>query len=160
MVDDGQSRQLIQIKTMPPSRSNHRRLMTASQNSTLKITFANARGDARHLGPFTRLLFDGPEIKDDTGRVVAVHRDHQWEIVEGPRYSRLECYSPCRVRFEPRDPAQREPRNVGPFSTLSSVDGVCYGDHRILAFCDDQLKDWYSFDFGQHYGRMVVVPLE
>jgi hypothetical protein len=130
MVDDGQPRQLIQIKTMPPSRSNRRRLMTASQNSTLKITFAN------------------------------VQRDHQWEIAQGPRYSRLECYSPCRVRFEPRDPAQREPRNVGPFSTLSSVDGICYGDHRILAFCDDQLKDWYSFDFGQHYGRMVVVPLE
>ena len=54
------------------------------------------------------------------------------------RAAHLECYSPCTIRFETRDDV----------------------DHRILAFCDDQLQDWYSFDFGQHYGRMIVLPLD
>lgn len=125
--------------------------------SELRISFANARGDTRELGPFSRLIFDGPELKDGDRQVIAVHRDHQWQLASGQRYSRLECYNPCRVRFEPAS-VEREAKEAGPFSTLSSVDGVAYGDHRILAFCDDQLKDWYSFDFGQHYRRMVVQP--
>lgn len=134
--------------------------MTAARKTELKLTFANARGDAVHLGPFTRLIFDGPELKDGDWRLIARHTDHRWQLMDGARYSRLECYSPCTIRFETRDDVERQPRRIGPFSSVSSVDGVSYADHRILAFCDDQLQDWYSFDFGQHYGRMIVLPLD
>jgi hypothetical protein len=134
--------------------------MTTARKSELKVTFANARGDAVHLGPFTRLIFDGPELKDGDWKVIARHEDHQWQLANGARYSRLECYSPCTIRFETPDDVERKPKRVGPFSSVSSVDGVSYADHRILAFCDDQLRDWYSFDFGQHYGRMIVLPLD
>ena len=112
--------------------------MKTARKSELNVTFANARGDAVHLGPFTRLIFDGPELKDGDWKLIARHNDHRWELENGTRYSRLECYSPCTIQFETRDDV----------------------DHRILAFCDDQLQDWYSFDFGQHYGRMIVLPLD
>lgn len=132
--------------------------MAIAPQPGLKTTFANARGDAVHVGPFSRLIFDGQELKDGDRKLVARHVEHRWQLPDGSRYSRLECYVPCEVLFQARDRRDAGGRQAGPFSTLSSVDGVLYGDHRILAFCDNQLNDWYSFDFGQHYACMVVVP--
>jgi hypothetical protein len=124
----------------------------------LQATFANARGDAAHLGPFNRLVFDGQKLKDGNQELIATHVGHMWELTTKARYSRFECYVPCTVWFETPSKSDRKSRKTGPFSALSAVGGVVYGDHRILAFCDIQLNDWYSFDFAQHYGCMVVVP--
>jgi hypothetical protein len=130
----------------------------ANSDSDLKVTFANARGDAVHLGPFHRLLFDGANLKDGDRRVIANHRNHQWELAAGALYSRVECYLACSLWFHTLNPADGNSRRSGPYSTLSPVDGVLYADQRIIAFCDSQLNDWYSFDFGQHYRRILVSP--
>ena len=132
--------------------------MAISDPADLKVTFANARGDAVHLGPFHRLLFDGADLKDGDRGVIANHRNHQWQLPEGPRYTRVECYSACSLWFHSANAADGNSRRAGPFSTLSAVDGVIYGDQRIVAFCDSQLNDWYSFDFDQHYRRILVSP--
>lgn len=124
--------------------------------TSLRLTFANPRGDASHIGEFNRLIFEGQALKDGAKKDIAIHRDHHWQLPNGRRYSRLECYIPCMVWFEA--PAMKNSKQVGPFSTFSSVDGVSYGDHRILAFCDAQANDWYSFDFGQHWPCLIVVP--
>jgi hypothetical protein len=58
----------------------------------------------------------------------------------------------------PGGAADGNSRRAGPFSTLSAVDGVLYGDNRIIAFWDSQLNDWYSFDFDQHSRRILVSP--
>lgn len=134
--------------------------MGCSPSAGLKVTFANARGDATHLGPFNRLIFDGVDLKDEDTQLIAHHDDRRWQLVSGARYSRMECYIPCRLSFESPRVADMQTRKVGPFSTLSAIDGVIYGDHRILAFCDSQLRDWYSFDFGQHYRCLIAVPHE
>jgi hypothetical protein len=132
--------------------------MVSLPSATLNVTFANLRGDAAHVGPFPRLVFEGPQFKDRNNKTIAVHRDHRWQLINGTNYSRLECYSPCTVWFEsPHDPS-RKSRLAGPFSNLSFVDGTSYGDHRILAYCDEEHRDWYSFDFGQHYRCLVAVP--
>jgi hypothetical protein len=134
--------------------------MEAPQLPALKVTFANARGDAVHRGPFTRLIFDGRELKDGDKQLLATHVAHTWELPNGARYSRFECYVPCSIWFETPTNADKKSRKAGPFSTLSALDGVMNADHRVLAFCDEELNDWYALDFGQHYQCMVVVPYE
>lgn len=115
----------------------------------------------RRSGAFAKLIFHGETLQGADNQILARHRDHQWHCPDGSRYSRLECNSPCSVWFEdPEDPATKYTRKAGPFSAFSSVDGVAYGDHRILAFCDSELNDWYSFDFGRHWRCMVVVPFD
>jgi len=127
-----------------------------TETNLLRLTFANPRGDASHIGPYSRVIFEGSLLKDDDHHNVAIHRDHRWELPNGQRYSRLECYNPCVVSFEA--PKGRNSKEIGPFSTFSLMDGVAYGDQRIVAFCDAQADDWYSLDFGQHWPCMIVVP--
>ena len=122
----------------------------------LRITFANARGDATHSGPYERLIFRGAALTDGADARIATHGNHQWELPNGVRYSRLECFFPCEAWFD--GPGARETRRLGPYYEFSAVDGVLYADRRTLAFCDAQLNDWYSFDFSEHYERLIVVP--
>jgi hypothetical protein len=82
----------------------------------------------------------------------------QWQLPEGTRYTRVECHSACSLWFHSANAADGNSRRAGPFSTLSAVDGVLYGDNRIIAFWDSQLNDWYSFDFDQHSRRILVSP--
>jgi hypothetical protein len=133
--------------------------MTATEKPELRITFSNARGVTAQLGPFQKLLFERQQLKDENGSIVATHVAHQWQLPDGSSYLRLECYFPCDIRFERPIGEDGVSRQVGPFSTLSSVNGVLYADHSLLAFCDSQMDDWYSFEFHQHYGCVIVEPI-
>src|SRR5689334_11972227 len=109
-------------------------------HSDIRITFANSRGDSKYVGPLLKLIFEGPELLDGGRNLIATHIAHQWCLPDGTRFSRLELYIPCAVWFEELD--GNLSREVGPFQTgISAVDGVLYGDHRLIAFCDEQLKD-------------------
>jgi hypothetical protein len=33
-----------------------------------------------------------------------------------------------------------------------------HANHRVLAFCDAQLHDWYSYDIGSHWKALIVEP--
>lgn len=122
------------------------------------IEFANPNGEPVQMGPFSFLRFEGERlIGGPDGQRIAEHVEHRWTLADGSAYSRLQCSAPVRVRFQ--STAEEPSKALGPFESFSSVDGVAYGNHRVLAFCDRQLGDWYSYDIGRHWKAMHVEPV-
>lgn len=108
------------------------------------------------MGPITKLRFDGQQMFTEPSGLFANHANHRWELTDGRNYSRLECVHPLEVCFESHDGATS--RTIGPFNSFSAVDGILYADFHIIAFCDEQIKDWYSYDLGSHWKAVVIRP--
>ena len=123
----------------------------------LVVELANPHGEPVQLGPFRSLRFEGESLlAGPAGEVIAEHVDHRWARPDGSAYSRLRCSAPVQVHFHS---VKDEPsKKLGPFESFSSVDGVAYANHRVLAFCDRDLQDWYSYDIGSHWKVMSVEP--
>jgi hypothetical protein len=130
-------------------------------NSTAKpglaLVLTNPRGEPLLSGPFTKLRFDGRQLFVEPGGLMAKHADHRWELTTGHRYSRLECDHRLEVCFESLDGTSS--KTLGPFDSFAAVDGILYADYRIIAFCDEQNKDWYSYDLGSHWKAIVIRPV-
>ena len=131
--------------------------MNLTANPGLTLVLTNPRGEPLALGPLTKLRFDGPQLFIEPGGLLAKHVDHQWELTTGRRYSRLEGVHRLEVCFESHN--GNSSRTVGPFDSFSAVDGILYADFHIIAFCDEQNKDWYSYDLGSHWKAVVVRPV-
>ena len=124
-------------------------------SSTVTVEFSDVRGQSKRLGPFQQLRFEGGALVAD-GIVIARHANHQWQLTEGGSYTRLECNHRLTLHFQAgKDAFSRE---LGPYGSYSSVDGVGYADGHIFAFYDEQLGDWYSFDLGSHWKVVVLTP--
>ena len=132
--------------------------MNSTAKPGLALALSNPRGEPLLLGPFTKLRFDGRQLFVEPGGLMAKHADHRWELTAGQRYSRLESVRRLQVCFESHD--GNNSKTLGPFDSFSAVDGILYADFHIIAFCDEQNKDWYSYDLASHWKAVVIRPCE
>jgi hypothetical protein len=102
---------------------------------------------------------DAETLREGTDRIVARHREHQWEF-EGERYFRLDATTRVSVHFEhtrSRPNTAAKSRSFGPYERFSAVDGIAYTDDRVFAFVDARVGDWFCYGDGRHWPVMVVT---
>jgi len=90
------------------------------------------------------------------GESSRAYRNHQWSV-EGLDYFRLDCSSQVLVHFNGGDERTRQ---YGPFQRFSAVNGLAYGDSRVIAFLDYKKNEWLYYDTGFHWPVMVVTGME
>jgi hypothetical protein len=121
----------------------------------LWLEFASIRGEPLRIEGIESLRFEGRELVVVPGGPLARHHDHRWFLLQGGEtYPRLECSCECLVFFVSH--RNIHSRQFGPFTSFSSVDAVAYANHRVIAFCDDQNDNWYSYDLGTHWKSLVL----
>ena len=74
--------------------------------------------------------------------------------MDGLSYFRLDCTSKVRVHFER---ASERSKQYGPYERFSAVNGLSYGDDRVIAFLDYKTEEWFYYDTGYHWPVMVVT---
>ncbi len=89
------------------------------------------------------------------GAVLATHRGREWRV-GGEQFTRVQCDAVVVIHFERLDGRATGP--AGPFSGFSFQDGVAFVEHRLFAFADRSIGDWYSHEQGQHWQIMVIRP--
>jgi hypothetical protein len=105
------------------------------------------------LGAFDRirLNIEGLRANEDGALRVPYHK-HQWSV-DGLDYFRLDTTTRVTVHFERK--AERS-RSYGPFERFSAVNGLAYGDDKVIAFLDLKLNEWIYYDAGYYWPVMVV----
>jgi hypothetical protein len=87
--------------------------------------------------------------------LLALYRKHQWEV-NGLDYFRLDCTAQVVLHFE-RSAERSSP--YGPFERFSAVNGLAYGDDRVITFLDFKNNEWLYYDTGYHWPVMVVTDV-
>jgi hypothetical protein len=119
-------------------------------------TFSGPKGAAKKKGPHARIRLEGEVMREvPGGPVIAKHADHAW-IVDGERYTRLDCDCRVKVHFERVDGTKS--KKFGPFSNFSFVDGIAYADREVFAFADRAMVDWYCHADDHHWPLMIIDP--
>ena len=105
------------------------------------------------LGPFDSIWLRADGMRTEAkGSPRAPYRDHQWDV-DGHSYFRLDCTSRVAVHFERE--GQRS-GNYGPYERFSAVNGLAYGDDRVIAFMDYKSDQWLYLDSSHRWPVMVV----
>jgi len=92
---------------------------------------------------------------DASPTVLGSYRNHQWNVEELD-YFRLDCTSQVNVHFER---AREHSNRYGPFERFSAVNGLAYGDDRVIAFLDSRIDEWLYYDSGYHWPMMVIIDV-
>lgn len=105
------------------------------------------------LGPFDSIWLncEGMRTAAD-GALRAPYRKHQWQV-DGLSFFRLDCTGQVGVHFE--HGAERSSR-YGPYKRFSAVNGLAYGDDKVIAFMDYKNDQWLYYDTGYHWPVMLV----
>ena len=120
----------------------------------LIFSFVHPSQPSITIGPFSVIWLDSEGMRSEKGGALrAPYSNHQW-IVDGQTYFRLDCTANVDVRFE-RD-AQRS-TTYGPYTRFSAVNGLAYGDGKVIAFLDHKSGDWLFYDSGYRWPTMVVA---
>jgi hypothetical protein len=122
-------------------------------NQGLTVVFGRARGDALRVAAGEELLIEDGSMRIPAGEI-AVYENHLWATERG-RFSRFDIEQSVEVSFA-SDAA--ESRTFGPYRHVSGVDGIFYAEQRVFAFYDEQRKDWYAFEDGRHWPRIIITP--
>lgn len=103
-----------------------------------------------------RLYFAGHELREGRdGRLIASHIGHAW-VLGGEEYLRLDCEGRVKVLFAD---AQGAPRaEHGPYDHFSSVNGIIFADHLVLAHLDTKSDRWYVVGDGSEWPALLVEP--
>lgn len=122
----------------------------------LIFSYVHPSRSQKTLGPFGRinLTVDGMRA-DAEPALLASYRNHQWHVEELD-YFRLDCTNRVIVHFER---SQEQSVRYGPFERFSAVNGLAYGDDRVIAFLDIKIDEWFYYDSGAHWPRMVVSDI-
>ena len=105
------------------------------------------------LGPFNSIWLNSGGMRTEAkGPIRAAYRKHQWEV-DGLSYFRLDCTTQVNVKFED---GSEQSAKYGPYKRFSAVDGLAYGDDKVLAFMDQKSDKWLYYDTGYHWSDMVV----
>jgi hypothetical protein len=123
----------------------------------LVFSYVHPSKPSRTLGPFSCiwLNIDGMRGELD-GLVVAPYREHQW-CVDDERFFRLDCTANVRVHFTR---VGESSRRYGQFQRFSAVNGLAYGDGRVIAYLDYKKDEWLYYDTGYHWPMMVISAVE
>ena len=118
----------------------------------LTVIFGRARGDALRVQAGDQVVIDDGSIRTRAAEI-AVYENHLW-VTEPGRFSRFDIEQSVEVSFG-SDAATS--RTFGPYRQLSGVDGILYAEQRVFAFYDEQRKDWYAFEDGRHWRRVIIT---
>jgi hypothetical protein len=111
----------------------------------LVFSYVHPSKPSRTLGPFARiwLNIDGMRSERD-GLVVTPYREHQWCLDE-EKFFRLDCTAVVSLHFVR---AGDSSRRYGQFQRFSAVNGLAYGDDRVIAYLDYKKDEWLYYDTG------------
>jgi hypothetical protein len=124
----------------------------------IELSFVRDTAAPKRKGPYPLLRLEGELIRSEPGGpVIAKHVGHEWHV-DGERYSRLESECRVLVHFERVDGSHS--KTFGPYEAVSFIDGVAYMDHRIFAFVDRSIVDWYCHEDERHWPLMIIQPVE
>ena len=117
-----------------------------------EIIFRNSRGADYVVGECASLMISRDTVfisrrADPLARL----RGTQWLTEQGV-FTRLDCECPVMIHFQR---AESLSERFG-YQHFSSVNGVAYGDHRVIAFYDSQNNDWYSGPTETHWEAIFV----
>ena len=119
----------------------------------LTVVFGRARGDALRVAAGEEVVIEDGRMRIPA-REIAVYENHLWATAQG-RFSRFDIEQSVEVSFASE---AAESRTFGPYRHLSGVDGILYAEQRVFAFYDEQRKDWYAFEDGRHWPRIIITP--
>ena len=120
----------------------------------LVFSFVHPSKPPRTVGPMSSMWLTSEGMSEQSaGPLRAAYRQHQWEL-DGVRYFRLDCTAEVNVHFE-RSKDRSTP--YGPYARFSMVNGLAYGDDRVIAFMDYKKNEWLYYDTGYHWPVMVVA---
>jgi hypothetical protein len=104
-------------------------------------------------GPFKTIWLSAAGLQTEAnGAIRAEYRKHQWDL-DGLSYFRLDCTAKVAVHFER---GEERSSKYGPYRRFSAVDGLTYGDDKVIAFMDQKKEEWLYYDTGYHWPTMVV----
>jgi hypothetical protein len=96
----------------------------------LIFSYVHPRKSQKTLGPFNSIRLNVDGMRGDAGdTVLAAYRNHQWSV-EGLDYFRLDCTAQVAVHFER---SRERSSQYGSFERFSAVNGLAYGDDRVIA---------------------------
>lgn len=121
----------------------------------LIFSYVHPSKPPRTLGPFDSIFLStaGMRVEEGSGPARVPYRNHQWEV-DGLSYFRLDCTTRVTVRFQR---SKERSTQYGPYQRFSAVNGLAYGDDRVIAFLDYKVNEWLYYDSGHHWPIMVVT---
>lgn len=124
--------------------------------NSVTVVFSNPTGSNFSLGPLTGVYLQGRELRESRdGAVLATDSNFRW-ITQGGSFSRFDCDVRCYVQLE----NGRERVRYGPYRGFSSLNGLKFVDHQLFCVYDEQHKDWYGYESGQHWDAILVIAAE
>jgi hypothetical protein len=142
--------------TVPNVRGDAHR--AAPKGALLNLIFSHIHpiSSQKALGPFKLISLSADGMRGEASpTVLAAYLHHQWHV-EGLDYFRLDCTSQVSVHFER---TRERSGRYGPFERFSAVNGLAYGDDRVIAFLDSRIDEWLYYDSGYHWPLMVISDL-
>ena len=123
----------------------------------LVFSYVHPSKSAHTLGPFARIWLNIEGMRSALGGVVvAPYREHQW-CVDEEKYFRLDCTAKVHVHFTR---AAESSQRYGQFQRFSAVNGLAYGDDRVIAYLDYKKDEWLYYDTGYHWPVMVITAAD
>ena len=122
----------------------------------LVFSYVHPTKPSHTLGPVHAIWLNVEGVRGGAdGPVLAAYREHQWRV-DGDAYFRLDCTSNVRIHFIGSEKSSPE---CGIFRRFSAVNGLAYGDDRVIAFLDYKRDQWLFYDSGYHWPTMVVTDV-
>lgn len=122
----------------------------------LIFSYVHPTRSQKALGPFDRIRLSADGVWSSDGDVLlAGYHNHQWSV-EGLDYFRLDCTDRVIVHFER---SRERSSQYGVFERFSAVNGLAYGDDRVIAFLDVKINEWLYYDTGYHWPLMVITEV-
>ena len=123
--------------------------------NTLTVVLSNPRGETYSVGPLTQFLFVDRTLRETPdGPVLATDVNFRWQT-GGGAFSRFDCDTRCHALLAKKS---GEEIRYGPYRGFSSLNGLKFTDHQIFCIYDEETRDWYGYESGQHWDTLRVIP--
>ena len=123
----------------------------------MNLRFERKQGAPRTIDGVRSLYLARSELKEGAqGRLLARHMEHHWNV-NGEEYLRLDCDARLQIVFLDKHGSVR--LVAGPFSHFSSIDGIAFGDHEVLAHFDTGRQVWYVLNQEVEWPILAVEPV-
>jgi len=124
----------------------------------MELTFAGPSGTTLKRGPYRCFVLQGETLRERIGgEAIAVHEDHYWHV-DGRTFTRIDC--DCAIKLHLTRVDGKLSEDHGPYKSFSCLDGIAYVDHKVFAFADRSIGDWYCHADGRHWAIIVVEGVD
>jgi hypothetical protein len=155
-ADRQQARKYAKVRTTfaaTPATAHH--LGRAAMN--LIFSHIHPIKSQKVLGAYGCIYLSSDGMREDQKKsLLAAYKHHQWAI-DGQQYFRVDCTDRVSIHFER---AQERSSRYGPFERFSAINGLAYGDDKVVAIMDIKVSEWLYYDSGHHWPVLVVTELD